>query len=271
MSKLRSRLKSAMRNSLVVFTVLTASGQLWAQTGQGILQKPTVSDPFTGLHNALSSAADSLLAATAQRQPEVPVANSAQEGRVRKAAFQSADSLDRGKRAFLRVQQLRPILEPILREEGVPTELAAVVFIESGGQPAALSPKGARGVWQLMPDTARRYGLIVTSVRDDRTDPQKSTRAAARYLRDLYARFGNWSLALAAYNTGELLVESAISHTGTRDFAGISKVGRIPSETRNYVPAVWAAVERLGNQSGPTNQTAGKAAEIVYAFAEIQN
>jgi membrane-bound lytic murein transglycosylase MltF len=238
---------------------------------QGNLPKPTVSDPFAGLHDALSSAADSLLAATAQRRPEIAGDNSTEKGTGRKAAFQSADSPQRGKQAFVRVQQLRPVLEPILREEGVPAELAAVVLVESGGQPAALSPKGARGIWQLMPDTARRYGLIVTRVRDDRTDPEKSTRAAARYLRDLYARFGDWSLALAAYNAGELLVENAINWTGTTDFAGLSREGRIPNETRNYVPAVWAAVERLGNLSEPTNRMTRKAAGIVYAFAQLQN
>jgi membrane-bound lytic murein transglycosylase D len=82
--------------------------------------------------------------------------------------------------AFSRVEALRPQLEPILHEEGIPEELLAVVLIESGGQQEALSRKGALGLWQLMPETARRYGLVVTPEVDERVDVQKSTRAASR-------------------------------------------------------------------------------------------
>jgi membrane-bound lytic murein transglycosylase D len=85
------------------------------------------------------------------------------------------------------VQGLRPVIDPILRAEGIPAEMAAIALVESGGQSAALSPKGARGVWQLMPDTARRYGLVVTVAKDDRLDLVSATRAAARYLHDLDA------------------------------------------------------------------------------------
>ena len=119
--------------------------------------------------------------------------------------------------------------------------MAAIALVESGGQPAALSPKGARGVWQLMPDTARRYGLIVTVEKDERLDLASATRAAARYLHDLYAQFGDWQLALAAYNAGEQAVQSAIQRAGSNSFAVLSQLRLLPAETRNYVPAVMSA------------------------------
>ncbi len=111
-----------------------------------------------------------------------------------------------------------PMLAGILRAHRLPPGLLGVAAVESGFNPAALSPKGARGLWQLMPETARRYGLAVESERDDRLDPAKSTHAAARYMNDLYARFQDWPLALAAYNAGEGRVERALVRRGTGDF-----------------------------------------------------
>jgi membrane-bound lytic murein transglycosylase D len=164
------------------------------------------------------------------------------------------------------VQQLRPVIEPILREERVPTELAAVVLVESGGQQNALSPKGARGLWQFMPDTARRYGLAVSRDRDERLDIQRSTRAAARYLRDLHQQFGDWQLAFAAYNAGGDLVQRAIERKHTSDFTLLSSQGALPLETRRYVPAVIDAMQKVGNPSSfvapPRN---ARPAWIVYA------
>jgi membrane-bound lytic murein transglycosylase D len=92
-----------------------------------------------------------------------------------------------------------------------------------------------------MPDTARRFGLTMNSETDDRLDILKSTRAAARYLRDLYEQFGDWSLALAAYNAGEIVVRNAVLRSGSKDFALLSSKRLIPAETRAYVPAVMAA------------------------------
>jgi membrane-bound lytic murein transglycosylase MltF len=120
--------------------------------------------------------------------------------------------------ALRRLNQLRPLLDPILEREGVPPEISSVVVVESGGRTAALSPKGALGLWQLMPQTARRYGLVVTASRDERLDVEKSTGAAAHYLRDLYQQFGSWPLALAAYNVGEKALQRAVERADTRDF-----------------------------------------------------
>ena len=137
----------------------------------------------------------------------------------------------------------------ILVEEQVPIELLAVAYVESRFNPLALSPKGARGIWQLMPATAARYGLAVEPQNDHRTHPEHSTRAAARYLRDLYQQFGDWKLALAAYNWGEGNVQRLINKTGLRDFDEIARRGLLPLETRNYVPSVMAILASLSGGS----------------------
>lgn len=151
--------------------------------------------------------------------------------------------------ALARYQTYREPLSRILIEERLPPELLAVAMVESGFNPLALSPKGARGIWQLMPTTAAAYGLNVGPSEDHRTHPERSTRAAARYLRDLYARFGDWRLALAAYNWGEGRVQRALAKTGARDFDELVQRARLPLETRQYVPAVmtvWAQLRSNG-------------------------
>ena len=155
-------------------------------------------------------------------------------------------------------------LVPLLVAEGVPAEAIAVMQVESGGNPRALSAKGARGLWQLMPETARRYGLRVgvgnltadraDTIADERLDPVRSTQAAARYLHDLYMRFGSWPLALAAYNWGEQHVEEAVAASGAHDFATLVAVSHLPLETRAYVPAVlarWGAATRSRTDARP--------------------
>ncbi|MBL8206206.1 MAG: lytic transglycosylase domain-containing protein [Blastocatellia bacterium] len=151
-----------------------------------------------------------------------------------------------------RYQAYRDTFTRILAEENVPPELLAVALVESGFNPQALSPKGARGIWQLMPITAARYGLRTEAANDQRTHPEFATRAAARYLRDLYQQFGDWKLALAAYNTGEGRVQRIIARTGLRDFDELARRGWLPQETRNYVPAVLAAWEHLRQHRSPT-------------------
>jgi membrane-bound lytic murein transglycosylase D len=135
--------------------------------------------------------------------------------------------------------ELMPRLRAAFVAEGVPPELAWLAEAESTLNPAARSPAGAKGLFQLMPETARALGLD-TFMPDERADPEKSARAAARYLRTLHARFGNWPLALAAYNAGEGRVSRALAARGAKDFGAVATA--LPAETRMYVPKVYALV-----------------------------
>lgn len=180
------------------------------------------------------------------------------------AAFASrfwSGRVDQLESALWRIGRIRPELERTLTEEGVPPRFAAVVLVESGANALALSPKDARGLWQIVPGTARRYGLTVNEHQDDRVDLLKSTRAAARYLRDLYQTFGNWQLALAAYNEGEAALREAIQRAHSFNFQLLSDRELIPTETRSYVPAVLAAVDLLNLE---TPSSAGEVRPYVW-------
>jgi membrane-bound lytic murein transglycosylase D len=146
---------------------------------------------------------------------------------------------ERGRPVPEAAAQLMPELRAAFTAEGVPSELAWVAEAESGLNPSARSPSGAKGLFQLMPDTARALGLS-TFLPDERTDPVKSAQATARYLRTLYVRFGSWPLALAAYNAGEGRVSRLLASRGASDFKGVASA--LPSETRMYVPKVCALV-----------------------------
>jgi soluble lytic murein transglycosylase-like protein len=133
------------------------------------------------------------------------------------------------------------LIRGILESQGLPVSLVGVAEVESGFNPMARSPKGAAGLWQFMPDTARQYGLVVNATQDDRFDVPKSTLAAAHYLRQLYDQFDDWPLALAAYNAGPSRVGLAICRFNTHDFGTLSRNFSVPRETQNYVPKVLAA------------------------------
>ncbi len=240
------QVRSIARIWLAILTVLGASLSATAAEHAASSQSslPGGSDPFAVYEANLSDAASGALRRAAQPQLDPAVEQTLPiAGASRMPPASPARDLQ-GK--WQRVDALRPILEPILSQVGVPVELAAVVVVESGGDPTIPSPKGALGLWQLMPDTARRYGLTVNAEKDERLDILKATRAAAEYLRDLYAEFHDWQLVLAAYNAGEHAVEQALARTRGTVFSVAAQA--LPAETQSYVPAVLNALARFGNR-----------------------
>lgn len=151
---------------------------------------------------------------------------------------------ERGRKALIaglkRSGKYRDLISRILAEEGVPQELIYLAQAESGFLPRAVSHKSAVGMWQFVQARGRQYGLTQTPYSDDRLDPEKATRSAARHLRDLYEKFGDWYLAIAGYNCGDGCVERAVERTGYADFWEIRSRGAIPKETSNYVPIILA-------------------------------
>lgn len=132
------------------------------------------------------------------------------------------------------------------RKAGVPEDLVWLGFVESVWNPKALSPAAAGGIWQFIPATATDYGLRVESGNDERADPVKQTRAAATYLHDLYTIFGDWALAMAAYNSGEPRVMGAIVKNGRANFWDLYNKQLLPKETCDYVPKILAAIRVAG-------------------------
>jgi membrane-bound lytic murein transglycosylase D len=132
------------------------------------------------------------------------------------------------------------MIRRVLKEEGVPQDLMYLAQAESAFQPQAVSRAGARGIWQFMPYRGEEYDLERNYWIDERSDPEKATRAAARHMRDLYQMFGDWYLVMAAYNSGPLNVSRAVERTGYADFWELQRLKALPKETQNYVPIIIA-------------------------------
>jgi membrane-bound lytic murein transglycosylase D len=141
-----------------------------------------------------------------------------------------------------RSARYKKMIERTLTEAGLPKGLAYLPVIESGYSMTMTSRAGARGMWQFMSDTAREYGLRVDWWVDERADPERSTRAAAQYMKDLYRNFNDWPLALAAYNGGPGRIRRALAETGGTTFWDLCEAGAIPKETRGYVPTFYATL-----------------------------
>jgi membrane-bound lytic murein transglycosylase D len=137
-----------------------------------------------------------------------------------------------------------PMIQNVFRAEGLPLDLAYIPIIESGFKPNALSKASAKGPWQFMKPTARDHGLKFDWYIDERSDPEKATVAAAKYLKTLHKMFnGDWHLVLAAYNGGLGRLQKAMRRAGTEDFWTLSESSRfLPKETREYVPLILAAM-----------------------------
>src|SRR6267143_77120 len=139
-----------------------------------------------------------------------------------------------------RAGRYREMISRVLREEGLPQDLIYLAQAESAFQPLALSRAGARGIWQFVAYRGQQYGLRHTWWIDERQDPEKATHAAAQHLRELYKLYGDWYLAMAAYNCGPGNVQKGIERTGYADFWELYKRNVLPRETKNYVPIIIA-------------------------------
>ena len=158
-------------------------------------------------------------------------------------------------------------VEGVFRSSGIPTDLVHLGMIESGFLPTARSRVGAMGFWQFMPATARDLGLRIDSDVDERMDPVRSTRAAARHLRGLHRSLGDWSLVAAAYNAGSGRISRAMTNFGTRDFWELAQRGDLAAETRQYVPRLYAMTV-IGRDRARWGFTSNRSSS--FAFDSIQ-
>jgi len=188
----------------------------------------------------ISRAATAVATDTAGVTYDIPIV--ANESVLRILAVFQNDLHDVIGRGLARSGRYVPMIHRIFREEGVPADLAQVALIESSFLPRARSNKAAHGIWQFMLRTGRQYGLTANAVVDQRSDPEKATRAAAKHLKYLNLLFHDWYLALAAYNAGEGKVLKAMARTGFSDFWQLAaSPGALKPQTISYVPAVIAA------------------------------
>jgi membrane-bound lytic murein transglycosylase D len=187
--------------------------------------------------------------------------------------FQTGDRRAVVERWIERSGRYAEMIQGVLRDKGLPEDLMFTAMIESGFNPLAVSRVGAKGLWQFMAPTARRYGLRVDRWVDERLDPEKSTLAAARYLGDLYALFGSWELAQAGYNAGEMKVLRAMKALGTSDFWELARGRILHEETKKFVPAIQAATligrdpERYGFSPSQVEPLAYEAAPVPSGLA----
>jgi membrane-bound lytic murein transglycosylase D len=162
--------------------------------------------------------------------------------------LKSGHSRAKMRKMLARMNAYRPMIEAKLQAAGLPKELIVIPAVESMYQPTAVSPKEAAGLWQLVPETARHFGLRVDETTDERLDPEKATTAALKYLKSIHSRTKDWGLTLLSYNAGEGRVRKLIRQTGERDVFKLARLGHIKSDvSTNYVSKVMAALSVIGH------------------------
>jgi membrane-bound lytic murein transglycosylase D len=238
------RLAEAYRRTLETIQVreieMLAAGDGFTETASEPASIDVVGALPVGDAPASAETRAQAIAAVADEKPDLPIElNEAvlscldlYQGRLREW-FDAA--LSRGQRYL-------PHIREVFAEEGIPQDLAYVALVESAFKPTAYSRAKARGVWQFISATGRRYGLQQDWWIDERSDPDKATRAAAKYLKALYGMFGDWNLALAGYNAGEMKVVRAMKKYKTGDFWELRQTRGFRPETKNYVPLIHAAI-----------------------------
>ena len=230
--------------------------QLW----QGVVFYEDLSDPQSAERPAVEDTRDTLMASENAPTPtadqlekakrevtsaavrtsfDIPVV--VNDAVLRAVAFYQFRTPQAFAGALKRSGRYLPLMRGILREEGLPEDLVYMAMIESAFKANAHSRARAHGFWQFIDGTAKRYGLRWNRYYDERSDPEKSTRAAARYLKDLYEMFGDWYLAMAAYSAGEGKVLKGLQRLGAQDYWQLSSGSFLRRETREYVPFVLAA------------------------------
>ena len=189
---------------------------------------------------------DPSLRGKVREQVRMTVSQLPLEERDAVVSFINFFSSTKGRRILLggmqRSGRYKAMIERVLAEEGLPEELIFLAQAESGFLPRAVSNKLCVGIWQFAKFRGIEYGLKQTPATDDRMDPEKATRAAAHHLHDLYEHFGDWYLAMAAYNCGPGCVDAAVMRTGYADFWELRRRNALPLQTANYVPAILAMV-----------------------------
>jgi len=212
------------------------------------LKQPIFSEHLSSFDDGVRDSCQSMLAGYASPvpAPKTPeVASLYEKHGFHKSVQRNLDSFSRFKRSFsrrlVRSGRYVDVMSDIITEEGLPRELVYLPLIESAFKTDAYSHKHASGPWQLMPATAKKLGLKVDWWIDERRDPIKSTKAAAKYLRYLFKKFDSWNLTLAAYNAGETRIRDAVRKAGSDDYWALRQSRFIARETKNYVPSYIAA------------------------------
>lgn len=197
---------------------------------------------FRGGKKKQSPPTEKVAAPSAQSLPPLPIEEAGP--RVRRFVREYAYEQRRTMRQYLDgTERHLPMVKAVAKENGLPSDVAYLVMLESGGNPEARSPANALGMWQFMPATARNYGLRVDSWVDERLDPEKSSKAAMLYLKDLYSMFGCWRLALSAYNSGENKLNKVLCQEDATEYDEICSSRNLKRETKEFWPRFQAIAQ----------------------------